>query len=92
LPKCQLKQLNAYDENPTTGYGWQEEFDDSFLELVEDKYEPSSIEELIVGAGGTRSFRFKALKKGVTEVIMIYKQAWEGGSLGSELVFTVSIN
>jgi hypothetical protein len=29
----------ALDENPTTGYTWQEEFDDSFLELVENKGE-----------------------------------------------------
>ena len=56
------------DENPTTGYRWQEEFDNSFLELVEHKYEPASEPKEgkppMLGAGGTRSFHFKALKKG----------------------------
>jgi inhibitor of cysteine peptidase len=83
----------ALDENPTTGYRWQEEFDASFLELVGDKYEPSSEAKKpgIVGAGGTRSFEFKASKKGETKVTLVYKQPWKGGGVGETKVFTVSI-
>jgi len=86
----------ALDENPTTGYSWQKEFDNSFLELVGDKFESSSEakkgKEPIVGAGGTRSFQFKALKKGGTKVTLVYKQSWKGGGVGETKVFTVSIS
>jgi inhibitor of cysteine peptidase len=83
----------ALNENPTTGYSWQKEFDASFLELVGDKYEPSAEAKKpgIVGAGGTRNFQFKALKTGETKVTLVYKRPWEGGDVGETKVFTVSI-
>ena len=82
----------ALGENPTTGYSWQEEFDSNFLELVDDKYEPSSEAKKpgIVGAGGTRSFQFKALKKGETKVQLTYKRSWEKGFAEKE-TFAVCI-
>lgn len=80
----------SLDENPSNGYTWQEEFDARFLELVENKYEPSS-ETGVVGAGGKRSFKFKALKEGETEVTMTLKRACEEEPL-EEKVFTVSIS
>ena len=90
--KVEQEFIIALDENPTTGYTWQEEFDDGFLELVEDKYEPSSeAKKGVVGAGGTRSFEFKGLKKGKTEVTMVLKRAWEEGFLEKK-VFTIDIN
>lgn len=82
----------ALDSNPTTGYTWHEDFDKSFLELVDHEYERSLAGEGLVGAGGTESFEFKALKEGDTEVTMVYKQGWEGGSVGDEYVFKVSIS
>ena len=86
----------ALDENPTTGYRLQEEFDDSFLKLVEGKFEPppepKEGELPMVGAPGIRSFEFKALKKGRTEITMVAKQPWEGGSAGQKKTFTVNIN
>jgi inhibitor of cysteine peptidase len=82
----------ALDSNPTTGYTWHEDFDKSFLELVGHEYERSLAGEGLVGAGGTESFDFKALKEGDTEVTMVYKQGWEGGSVGDEYVFKVSIS
>jgi inhibitor of cysteine peptidase len=82
----------ALDSNPTTGYMWYEDYDDSFLELVGHKYERSLPGEGLEGAGGTESFEFEALKEGETEVSMVYKQGWEGGSVGEEYVFSVSIS
>lgn len=81
----------ALDSNPTTGYIWHEGFDKSLLELVGHKYERSLAGEGLIGAGGTESFEFKALKEGETEVTMVYKQGWEGGSVGEDEVFKVSI-
>ena len=84
----------ALDENPSTGYSWQEEFDDSFLELVADKYEPppepKEGEPPIVGAPGTRIFAFKALKEGQTEITTILKRPWEEEFVESRM-FTVNI-
>ena len=84
----------ALDENPSTGYSWQEEFDDSFLELVADKYEPppepKEGEPPIVGAPGTRIFEFKALKEGQTEITTILKRPWEEEFVESRM-FTVNI-
>jgi predicted secreted protein len=86
------KFIIALDSNPTTGYMWYEDYDDSYLALVSHNYERSLPGEGLVGAGGTESFEFEALEKGDTEVTMVYKQGWEGGSVGEEYVFRVSIS
>jgi len=81
----------ALNSNPTTGYGWQESYDESFLELVEKSYHPGAeAEPEVVGAGGTEYFQFKALQPGETELVMTYKRGWEEEYL-EQLVFTVSI-
>ncbi|MGB2853284.1 MAG: ABC transporter substrate-binding protein [Dehalococcoidia bacterium] len=84
----------ALDENPTTGYLWRVEYDDSFVELVEDKYEPSSEasgdEMPIEGAGGIRLFKFSALVSGETEVTMVLNPPG-GGDPAETRVFTISI-
>ena len=80
----------ALDSNPTTGYDWEETHDESMLALVEDKYEPDEKAEGLVGAGGTQYFRFIALKKGNTEITLVYKRSWETES-AEEKVFNVSI-
>ena len=82
----------ALGANPTTGYTWNESYDSSFLQLVEHKYTPTKAEEGMVGTGGVRSFKFKALKKGDTKVTLVHKQAWEGGNVGDTEEFKVSIS
>jgi len=68
----------ALGSNPTTGYVWQESYDESTLELVEKTYEPTEADEQdTAGAGGTDYFRFKALKTGKTEITLVYKRSWE---------------
>jgi inhibitor of cysteine peptidase len=77
--------------NPTTGYSWQESYDENFLELVAKSYRPGAeAEPEVVGAGGTEYFQFKALQPGETELVMTYKRGWEEESL-KQLVFTVNI-
>ncbi len=81
----------ALGSNPTTGYGWQESYDEAMLELVEKTYEPSKeAEQDLVGAGGVEYFRFKALKTGKTEITLVYKRQWEEEFL-EQKVFTVDI-
>jgi len=81
----------ALNSNPTTGYSWQESYDESVLELVEKSYRPGAkAEPEVVGAGGTEYFQFKALQPGETELVMTYKRVWEEEYL-EQLVFTVNI-
>lgn len=68
----------ALGSNPTTGYMWQESFDETMLELVEKIYKQGSeSEQGTVGAGGVEYFRFKTLKAGQAEIVLVYKRPWE---------------
>ena len=84
----------AISADPTTGYDWEVSLDETILELVEKTYKPAEeAEHEIVGAGGVDYFRFKALKAGETEIIMIYKQSREETTPQDELkIFTVNID
>jgi inhibitor of cysteine peptidase len=68
----------ALGSNPTTGYSWQEGYEESMLELVEKTYKPGKeAQQGLVGAGGVEYFRFKTLKVGETEITLVYKRPWE---------------
>ena len=83
----------AIGANPTTGYDWEVSLDETMLELAEKIYKlAEEAEHEIVGAGGVDYFRFKALKKGTTEITMVYKRPWEETTLQDETkVFIVNI-
>lgn len=81
----------ALGSNPTTGYMWQESYDQSMLELVEKTYKPGEeAKQGAVGAGGVEYFRFQALKTGRTEITLVYKRPWEEEILDQK-VFTINI-
>ena len=63
------------DSNPTTGYSWQAEFDESYLELVDTTFAADSD---LIGAGGQETLVFKAIAKGQTTVQLLYQRPWEG--------------
>jgi len=83
----------ALGSNPTTGYGWQESYDENMLELVEKTYKlGKEAEQGVVGAGGVEYFRFKPLKAGKTEITLVYKRPWEEPTPQDVTkVFTVNI-
>jgi len=81
----------ALGSNPTTGYSWQENHDESMLKLEESWYEVGGeAKEGVVGAGGIEYFRFKALKTGETDITLLYKRPWEEEVLDQK-VFIVDI-
>lgn len=81
----------ALGSNPTTGYGWEESYDKTMLELVRKTYElGEQVEEGGDGAGGVDYFRFRALKTGQTRITMYYQRSWEKESIEQQ-VFTVNI-
>ena len=68
----------SLESNPTTGFGWQlAEHEDPILKLMgEAEFQPSESKE-IVGAGGTETFRFKAISTGQTTLTLVYRRPWE---------------
>jgi len=83
----------ALGSNPTTGYGWQESYDQNMLELVEKTYElGEEAKQGLIGAGGVDYFRFKPLKIGESEITLVYKRPWEEPTPQDAIkVFTVNI-
>lgn len=67
----------SVDANPTTGYGWQAEFDEKYLELLSQTYQEDFHEESIVGVGGKETLLFKGLRAGETQLTLSYLRPWE---------------
>ncbi len=83
----------ALGSNPTTGYRWQESYDEAMLKLVKSEYEMGKeAGEGMVGAGGVEYFRFKALKTGKAEITLVYKRPSEETTpQDMTKVFTINI-
>ena len=81
----------ALESNPSTGYTWGATYDGTKLELLEDIYVADGTDEMVVGAGGTQQFRFKALQSGQVTITMDYQRSWETTSIDQK-VFTVDID
>jgi inhibitor of cysteine peptidase len=79
----------ALGSNRTTGYSWQESYDQTMLELVEKTYKEEA-KQGVVGAGGVEYFRFKTLSKGETKITMVYKRSWEEEFLDQK-IFIIKI-
>ncbi len=82
----------ALNSNPTTGYSWFATYDEDEFELISDDYEQNTnnSDTIIMGAGGTQSLRFKALKSGETEITLDYQRSWEGEP-SERMVFSVEV-
>lgn len=67
------------DSNVTTGYSWQVlELDQAILvQEGEPEYKQAPGSEGLVGAGGTETFRFKAVGSGKTSLALGYMRPWE---------------
>ena len=67
------------ESNPTTGYSWQVmEIDNAILIQDGDpEYKQESGTKGLVGAGGTETFRFKAVGTGETTLGLGYMRSWE---------------
>lgn len=66
----------SVSENPSTGYQWKlvqplKNF------KIEETFLQNDVEEGTVGAGGTKVFRFTALKAGQDYIELIHVRPWE---------------
>ncbi|MBC7186489.1 MAG: protease inhibitor I42 family protein [Calditrichaeota bacterium] len=66
----------ALEGNPTTGFTWEVAEVDSatIAQAKEVEYVPRSN---LMGAPGTFTFRFKAVKNGVATLRLVYRRPWE---------------
>jgi len=62
------------DENPTTGFLWLLEEKIPGLEVTSDFEAPST---KALGAGGRRTFKFRASKPGRFQVALNHRRSWE---------------
>jgi inhibitor of cysteine peptidase len=70
------KIVLSLQENITTGYGWQiEEIDRSIVELESTEYVDAP--QTGLGAGGTRTFRFRAHAVGSARIQLRLRRPWE---------------
>lgn len=79
------------DSNPSTGYSWQENHDQSYITLVDKTFEQDPGSKGMPGAGGTEHFRFKALKAGETKITMGYSRSWESKPPLEAREFTIKV-
>jgi predicted secreted protein len=71
--------------NPSTGYSWNVIYDDNYLELVDDTFQPG----VGIGAPGMRTFTFMALLPGETSINFTY--LGPGGNIGNTTSYSVLI-
>ena len=76
--------------NPSTGYTWEaKDLDAHMLQQVgEPGFE--SFSPGLVGAGGTLTLTFKALKPGTTTLTLVYHRSWET-NVAPLQTFTVTV-
>jgi len=76
--------------NLNSGYIWREDYDERMLELVESTIEANEQEDAKIIL--SQVFRFKALKKGKTEVTLVYRRATlEGPLIATQELISVNI-
>jgi inhibitor of cysteine peptidase len=80
----------SLDGNPSTGYTWETQGLDTtiFQQVGEAAFESSN--PGLVGAGGTLTLTFKALKAGTASLDLVYHRPWETG-LAPLDTFSVSV-
>jgi inhibitor of cysteine peptidase len=68
------------ESNPTTGYQWQESFDETKVKLLEKK---TNLTSKLIGAATTEVFTFQPIAEGNAKIKLDYKRSWESEKLES---------
>ncbi|MFC1701067.1 protease inhibitor I42 family protein [Patescibacteria group bacterium] len=76
------------ESNITTGYQWEGEYDENYIQFISKEY-VKSLPELI-GSGGIEVFNFLALQNGDTEIVFSYLRSWEGEAI-KKIIYNIVI-
>jgi inhibitor of cysteine peptidase len=77
----------ALESNPTTGYAWEAQYDNSILQLVDRRFSPLGPG---IGSGGIERFRLRCLAVGETRLRLTYKRRWERTAT-EDIVFQIHV-
>ena len=90
--------LNVGDEikftvsdNPSTGYSWKLKQALQHLDATSVYNAHKTEGYLVVGMGGKREFRFKALTSGQDTIHLVYNRSWSPQEVGAEWTCQVTI-
>lgn len=72
------------DDNPSTGYSWRLATALQHLEATSTYKADKTEGYLIVGAGGVRTFHFKALSAGTETIQLVYNRSWSPQEIGAQ--------
>ncbi|KYC52110.1 MAG: Chagasin family peptidase inhibitor I42 [Candidatus Methanofastidiosum methylothiophilum] len=76
--------------NPTTGYQWNADFDETLIQLVDTSYKAD--EPQLMGSGGTEIFEFKVIGSSTdTSIKFSYARPWESVPPIDEKSFEIKI-
>jgi predicted secreted protein len=76
----------------STGFDWWAQFDPQYLTLLDSSVQSPQASPGMVGVPEMQVFTFEAIKAGDTDVIMLYLQPWENGTIGKRQIFPVKIS
>lgn len=75
----------------STGFNWWAQFDTEYLDLLSSSVKVPASSPGMVGVPGEQLFTFNAKSAGETDVIMLYLQPWENGTIGTRKIIPVNI-
>lgn len=76
--------------NPTTGYQWNADFDETLIQLVDTSYKAD--EPQLMGSGGPEIFEFKVIGSNSDTIIKFgYARSWESVPPIDEKSFEIKI-
>ncbi len=76
--------------NPTTGYQWNADFDETVIQLVDSSYKAD--EPQLMGSGGIEIFEFKVIGSNAdTNIKFSYTRPWESVPPIDEKSFEIKI-
>jgi inhibitor of cysteine peptidase len=80
----------ALPGNPSTGYSWNGSADPEVVVLTgEPEFAPDAADENVVGAGGTVTMTYEAVKAGEADLKLQYSRVWE--SVQPQDTFSVTV-
>ena len=82
----------SLESTGSTGFNWWAQFDPQYLILRSSATQSPSTSPGMVGVPEMQVFTFEAIKAGNTDVIMLYLQPWENGTIGKKQIFPVNIS
>ncbi len=83
--------ISLQSNTGSTGFQWWAQFDTQFLNLAATSVKAPASSQGMVGVPGEQLFTFNSKMAGETDVIMLYLQPWENGTIGKRKIIPVNI-